>query len=694
MSVAANTTPGNDRTGGTWRDRWRRLPRDARDTLFLLGVIAWTVLPHAGHLPVWATVLALVVLGWRARLAVTGGALPGRWTRIAVLAVAVALTLWSFRTLFGKEAGVTLAVALMALKTLELRARRDAFVVFFLGFFIILTHFLYSQSLFVALAMLVSVWGLLTAVVLAHMPVGQPSLKSAAGLALRTAALGAPVMVLLFVLFPRIGPLWGVPQDGLSKTGLSNVLRLGSVAEVASDDTIALRLRFEGPPPSPDRQYFRGPVLSQFDGIEWRPAGIPYAYPGGRPRDPSIETGGEPVKYEMTLEPQPVASLPLLEATANVAPEGFEVQRRDDLQWLLPRPTAERLRLRGEAWTTFRYGLPRRSYDPAALDLPPGYNPRIIAWARALREEQPGDARAFAGRLMQQIRTGGYSYTLAPDVYGRDAIDEFWLDRKEGFCEHFATAFVVAMRAARIPARVVTGFQGMDPLPVDGWWVVRRSAAHAWAEYWQDGIGWIRADPTAAIAPDRINRSVRLAPQPGVVAGALNAMNPALLGRLRDLWESVNNRWNQWVLNYSRGQQFDLMRQLGIESPSWEDLAKLLVGSISVAALLGAAWAWMDRRRVDPWVRQMQRLRKTLAAHGVESAAHEPPRKLAARVRQQLGPAGEPVADLLDELERQRYARGARTRPDPTLTARFAQAARRLPAGAVTRMSRVARGAG
>lgn len=676
-------TPRTARTESTpsaWRERWTRLPREARDTLFLLGVIAWTVLPHAWHLPAWSTVLTLAVLAWRARLAATGGALPGPWARAAVLAAAVALTFWSFRTLFGKEPGVTLAVALMALKTLELRARRDAFVIFFLGFFIILTHFLYSQSMAVAFAMLVSVWGLLTAVVLAHMPVGQPSLKRAGGLALRTALLGAPVMALLFVLFPRIGPLWGVPQDGLAKTGLSNVLRMGGIAEVASDDTIAMRLAFEGAPPSPEQLYFRGPVLTQFDGAEWRASGLPFALAGSRAREPQLETRGAPVRYEVTLEPQPVASVPLLEATTRVSvSEGFDPQRRDDLQWLLPRPTLERLRFRVEAYPQFAYGRTRRGLDvAAALELPAGYNPRTLAWARALRAEVPGDAAAFAARLLQHIRSGGYTYTLAPDAYGRDAIDGFWLDRREGFCEHFASAFVVAMRAAGIPARVVTGFQGVDPLPVDGYWLVRRSAAHAWAEYWQDGAGWLRADPTAAVAPDRIQRSVRLAPAPGFVAGAINAMNPELLTRLRDAWEAVNNRWNQWVLNYSRGQQFELLRNLGVDSPSWEDLAKVLVGILSAAALAGAAWAWLDRRRVDPWTRQMQALRRTLASHRVASAAHEAPRTLARRVRDELGARGEPLAALLDELEQQRYGRAARTRPDPTLRTRFVRAARAM----------------
>jgi hypothetical protein len=207
--------------------------------------------------------MVLALLGWRAVLAWRGGALPSRWVVTAILVLAAALTLWAERTLLGKEAGITLLVVLMSLKTLELRARRDALVVFFLGFFLVLTHFLYSQSLATGLWLLVSVWGLLTALVLAHMPVGRPPLWRAGALAARTAALGVPVMVVMFVLFPRIGPLWGLPQDAAGRTGLSGSLRLGGVASVAKDDSIAMRVRFEGPAPDPGTLYFRGPVLVQ-----------------------------------------------------------------------------------------------------------------------------------------------------------------------------------------------------------------------------------------------------------------------------------------------------------------------------------------------------------------------------------------------------------------------------------------------
>ena len=662
---------------------WRHLPREARDTLFLLGVIGWTVLPHASHLPLWCSLLTLVMLLWRAQLAISNAPLPGRWALVAVLCIAAGLTFWSFRTLLGKEPGVTLAVVLMALKTLELRARRDAFVVFFLGFFLILTHFLYSQSLPVAAAMLISVWGLLTALVLAHMPVGQPSLRQAATLSARTALFGAPIMALLFVLFPRVGPLWGVPQDGPPKTGLSSTMRMGSVAEIAQDDSIAMRIRFEGPVPPPAAMYFRGPVLTRFDGVEWQalPSASSFGAFGPLPRN--LRTSGTGLRYELTIEPLRLTSVPLLEASAAPpAIEGYRLVGLPDLQWRTDKPLSERVRLNAVAFIDFRHGPTGR--DTALqddLELPPGYNPRTLAWAAALRREPrfaAAEPRVLAQAVLQHIRSGGFSYTLAPGEYGRDAIDEFWLDRRAGFCEHFAAAFVVVMRALDVPARVVTGYQGVDRLPVDGYYAVRQSAAHAWAEYWQPGVGWVRADPTAAVAPDRIDRSQRLLPAPGLVAGALGNVSPQLLEQLRAGWEALNNRWNQWVLNYARGQQLDLLKNLGFSSPSWEDLALLLAGALSALALAGAAWAWWDRHRVDPWTRQMDRLRAALQRAGLSAAPHEPPRALAQRVRARFGAAGEPLAQLLDALERQRYSRATITRPDAALTRRFTTLARAL----------------
>ena len=280
-------------------DAWHRLPREARDTLFQLAVIAWTLLPHAGHVPAWCSALAGGLLLWRGVLSVRGGALPSRWIVGALLVLAAGLTLWSERTLLGKEAGVTMLVVLMTLKTLELRARRDALVVFFLGFFLVLTNFLYSQSMLVAASMLLSVWGLLTALVLAHMPVGRPPLLRAGALAARAALLGAPLMLALFVLFPRVAPLWGAPHDAAGRTGLSGTLRMGGMAEVANDDAIALRVRFLDTVPPPSQMYFRGPVLGSFNGTDWSRL-VPTFTPAERLRA-ELETRGTPLRYEMTV---------------------------------------------------------------------------------------------------------------------------------------------------------------------------------------------------------------------------------------------------------------------------------------------------------------------------------------------------------------------------------------------------------
>jgi len=645
----------------------RRTPRETRDTLLLLAVIAFTTAPHLGHLPAWCSVLVLGVLAWRASIALRGGALPGRWVMGGLLLLTGGLTVWSERTLLGREAGVTMLVALLALKTLELRARRDALVVFFLGFFLLLTQFLYSQSLLTGLWMLLALWGLLSALVLAHMPVGRPSLGVAAGVAARATTLGLPLMALLFALFPRIGPLWGLPQDAAGRTGLSGTLRLGGVAALANDDSIAFRVRFLGPRPLDRQLYFRGPVLSSTDGREWTRL-APTVPPLQRARA-ELQTRGAPLRYEMTLEPGRLPVLPLLETTPDqpgAAPqlEGWLFNLRPDLQWQADRPISERVRVEASAWLEFRHG-PR---EPVAglrdfMALPPLAHQRTRAWAADLRlrpELLRAGATQLSNAVLAHIRSGGFTYTLEPGTYGGDAVDEFWLDRKVGFCEHFAAAYVVVMRALDVPARIVTGYQGVDPGPQDGYWIVRQSNAHAWAEYWVPGDGWIRVDPTAAVAPERVQAGRSLAPPPGFVAGALSTLDPALAASLRGAWEALNNRWNQWVLNYSRSQQFDLMRALGIGTPSWQDLATLLIGALCGISLIGAAWAWWDRHRQDPWLRLSRRVQQRLHDLGVAVQPHEPPRTRAQRVRERLGSAGEALAAQLEALDRLRYAEDAR----------------------------------
>ncbi|SEK16280.1 MULTISPECIES: DUF3488 and transglutaminase-like domain-containing protein [unclassified Variovorax] len=641
------------------------LPRDARDTLFLLTVIALIVLPQVENLPWWCSAITAMVLLWRASLAVQARPLPSRWWRIALLAMTLGATYATHRTLLGRDAGVTLVVILLALKTLELRARRDAFVIFFLGFFAMLTNFFYSQSLVTAFTMLLALLGLLTALVNAHMPVGRPPLMQAARTAGWMALAGAPIMLALFLLFPRFAPLWGTPSDAMAgRTGLSNTMRVGTIAELALDDSIAARIKFEnGRPPPQSQLYFRGPVLAQFDGREWT------ALPGwgrGGQWSPNLRVSGEPVRYEVTLEASNRPWLLTLDA-AQKAPEapGFEVTGTPDLQWFANRPINDLVRYRAESYTQFLSGPLKRvgGQLQAYLALPPGTNPRTAALAAEMRADPAlahldpqADTQAFVQAAQRRLRTGGYTYTLEPGLYGDNTADEFWFDRKEGFCEHIASAFVVLMRNLGVPSRIVTGYQGGEFNSLDNYWVVRQSDAHAWAEVWQEGTGWTRVDPTASVAPGRVGQLQRLVPQPGLFAGAIGAMSPTLAQNIRAAWEAVNNGWNQWVLNYTQSRQLNLLKNIGFEAPSLEDLAYVLLYLLVGASLAGAGWTLWERSRHDPWLRLLGQARARLAKAGLQLPETAPPRQMAQAADARFGPSAQGVRDWLLKLEAQRYA--------------------------------------
>jgi transglutaminase-like putative cysteine protease len=636
------------------------LPRDARDTLFLLIVIALIVLPQAENLPWWCSAITAMILVYRGTLAIEARPLPGKWARVGLLVLTLAATFATHRTLLGRDAGVTLVVILLALKTLELRARRDAFVLFFLGFFAMLTNFFYSQSLMTAVTMLLALLGLLTALVNAHMPVGKPPLKLAARTASWMALLGAPIMLALFLLFPRFAPLWGTPADAMAgRTGLSNTMRVGTIAELALDDRIAARIKFENDRAPPQSQlYFRGPVLAQFDGREW--TALP-SWSRGAPTSDNLRTKGSPVRYEITLEPSHRPWLLTLDA-AQSRPEvpGFEVLGTPDLQWLANRPISDLVRYRAESYTQFESGPTRQT--PALrpyLALPPGTNPRTAALAAEMRAQPAlanADTQAFVRAALQRLRTGGYTYTLEPGIYGNDTADEFWFDRKQGFCEHIASAFVVLMRGLGVPARIVTGYQGGELNSVDKFWVLRQSDAHAWAEVWQEGVGWMRVDPTGAVSPGRVGQFQRLVPQPGLFTGAIGTLSPTLAQNVRAAWEAVNNGWNQWVLNYTQSRQLNLLKSIGFQAPSLEDLAYVLLYLLAGASLAGAGWALWERSQHDPWLRLLAQARARLAKAGLNVPATAPPRQLAAQAEARFGPAAQAVRDWLLKLEAQRYA--------------------------------------
>jgi protein-glutamine gamma-glutamyltransferase len=653
----------------------KQLPRDTRDTLFVLAVITWVIAPLTPELPLWCSLLSAAVMLWRGVLAWRGQPLPSKWWLLGLLGVCLTATLISFKTLLGRDAGVTLVVVLLALKTLELRARRDAFVVFFLGFFLILTHFFYSQSLLTAAAMLVALLGLLTALVNAHMPVGKPPLWQAARMAGSMALLGAPIMVLLFVLFPRMAPLWGLPSDAMTgRSGLSASMTVGNIASLALDGSVAMRVRFEGAAPPQSSLYFRGPVLSHFDGRTWqaRPSPLP-----NRLRLPAdLQVVGDPVRYQITLEPNKLPWLLVLDATPQ-APElaGKTARMTRELQWILDQPVTELLRYEAQSYPNFQHG-PRQRVPGLEeyLALPEGFNPRTLQlaaeWQRDPRYAGASNTQ-WVEVALQRLRSDGYSYTLEPGVFGQHSADEFWFDRKAGFCEHIASGFVVLMRALNVPARIVTGYQGGERNPLDNFWTVRQSDAHAWTEVWLEGQGWQRVDPTSAVAPGRTGTLQRLAPPRGAIASALfGTVDPALALKLRAAWDAVNDRWNQWVLNYTQSSQLDLLKNIGFKEPNWQDLIHVLIALVVAASLGGAAWSAWERHHQDPWLRLLHRAIKKLQAGGITLAANSTPRQVAQQLLASSGqtsphmtPEGREWQAWLLQLEALRYAAPANGQP-------------------------------
>ncbi|BDR10554.1 DUF3488 and transglutaminase-like domain-containing protein [Comamonas thiooxydans] len=665
---------------GNWRQRLTALPRDARDTLFLLAVIAWIMLPQVQHTPWWTSAFAAALLLWRARLALTSAPLPSRWALAGALVIAIGATWATHKTIVGRDAGVTLVVMLLALKTLELRARRDAMVVFFLGFFVLLSNFFYSQSLPTAMAMVLGLMGLLTALVNAHMTAGKPPLTQALRTAGWLALWGAPVMVSLFLFFPRMAPLWGEPSDDMAgRSGLSESMRVGEIASLAMDDSVALRIRFdtpEGKEPPANTLYFRGPVLSQFDGRSWQADPVLDAM-----AMPQLRVSGEPIHYQMLIEPSKRRWLTLLDAakTEPQIPPGASVGRlrmSSSLQWLSWRPITDVLRVDAQSHLDFSHGPLQLTPElKRYLQLPAGSNPRTQALGEHLQAElrtRPGadaDTDRLIASALQRLKTGGYTYTLEPGVVDSvHTADDFWFDSKQGFCEHIASAFAVLMRSMGVPARIVTGYQGGDRNSVDNYWTVRNSDAHAWTEVWIAGRGWVRVDPTGAVAPSRVGLFQRLSAPPGAFASAVgNFVDTGTLEKLRAVWEAVNNRWNQWVINYTQSRQLNLLQSLGFESPNWMDLLRLLAGCLSALALLWLIWACATRPQRDGWSQLMHAARLRLQRAGIASGASDSARSLSHRVQESWAresasaPLAAALSDWLLDMERLRYAPSSNT---------------------------------
>ncbi|WP_294266131.1 DUF3488 and transglutaminase-like domain-containing protein [Propionivibrio sp.] len=597
---------------------------------WLLAAAMATAAPHVLHLPLWLSMLGGSMLLWRIGLWHLNARLPSRWLLALLVLVGVAGIGWQFRTLLGKEAGVALLFFLMALKPMEMRTRRDAMALVMLGFFLLLTHYFFSQSIPTGLWLLASTTLLTATLIRVHggaQPVG--AIVRYAGLLLAQAA---PFMLIIFLLFPRVsGPLWGLPQDAYSGlSGLSEQMSPGSLNNLIQSGAIAFRVRFSGEVPEKSDLYWRGPVFEDYDGQTWRARVRDPLRPG---RPPLIEAGDRKVSYVTTLEAHNQRWLLALDLPL-VLPDdsGLSPTLSPTLETLAREPVLSRARF---ALTSSLDFVANRQETPAMLQqslrLPPGLNQRSRELAEAWREKFKTPER-ISGAALLFFRQEAFFYTLRPPLLGQNAVDDFVFGTRRGFCEHFASAYVVLMRAAGVPARVVAGYQGGELNPVDGYLTVRQSDAHAWAEIWLDDQGWVRVDPTAAVAPSRIEVGIEAALPAGDPLPALVRIDSELLRDLRNRWDAANNTWNQWVLGYNPQRQREVLSRLGLNEPDWRNMTAALATLCGIALLLVTWWTLHQRTTTPPAQRAWQRFCKRLARLGIVRAAWEGPLDFASRV--------------------------------------------------------------
>ena len=614
---------------------------------WLLLALMLVIAPHGERVPWWIILLAVALLAWRLYLTYYGLQLPRKWLLILIAAGAMGGIYTSYGRLFGRDPGVTLLLIMLALKLLEMATLRDAMVMIFLCYFLVITNFLYSQSIPTALYMLCVVWVTTATMIGFQYRTRQPGywyqLRSSGIMLLQS----APLMLVLFVLFPRVqGPLWGMPQDAFAgMSGLSDQMSPGSLSNLILSDEIAFRVSFTEKIPPLNQLYWRGPVLWDFNGYTWTAPRMAYLVR----RD--YQPLADPIEYTVTVEPHSRRWLFALDLPARVPPRS---QISNDHQLLYQTAVSNRMRYDMTSHLKYRDNAEPGRYDlRRALQLPPGSNPRSAELAGKMRNAAV-DERAYISAVLGMFRNQNFFYTTVPPLLHENPVDEFLFSARAGFCEHYASAFAVLMRSARIPARIVTGYQGGELNTVGNYLTVRQADAHAWVEVWLAGDGWVRVDPTAAVSPARVEAGVAAA-VPQSEMRALMRVDFEWLLEARLTWDSLANSWNQAVLGYSQERQVQLMRRVGIDDATWRSLVMVMFTATGGITLILAALMLHKLRalRPDPVVAAYARFCRKLARRGVTRHASEGPdafRRRASAARPTLARAIDSISALYIRL--------------------------------------------
>ncbi len=635
--------------------------RPARGALaWLLLCVIWSVLPLLSYLPMWIALLFACALAWCYLAAHHGWPLPNRALHLAMALVAIIAVYKHYGMLLGRNAGIGLLVVLIGFKLLELRTLRDYMLAVFLQYILILGGFLYSQSIWLAVHMLIAVIFTTAALFRLTQPTGIyifDRLRLAGRLLLQA----LPLMLAIYFLFPRIqGGLWGLPQDARAgATGIGEIMQPGSVLSLTESTETAFRVEFKQDAPSPEQLYWRVLVLWHTDGQTWTRAQGPEA--PGLVAAFSYRALGPPVTYDVFLEPSSQRRLPALDLPASI-PEMARVLPGYLLEY--GTPIRERLHYSLTSYPSYNTGALSPFERGQALQLPENTGVRIRELAASWRQ-----IRADAGVVraaLRFFRQENFVYTLHPPPLAENAVEDFLFTTRRGFCEHFASAFVTLMRAAGIPSRVVLGYLGGEYNPAGDYFIVRQADAHAWAEVWLAGQGWVRVDPTAAVAPERVEfglEAVRRLERRGAVPGRLAAqavLDAIKLGwvdggwrKAQLFWDAFNNSWNHWVSGYGREQQQQFLGWLGFKAPSWVEMVATLALTVTLIIFGLAAVTLYSQPPFDPAQAAYLSFCRKLAASGLIRMPSEGALSFARRCRQtrpELSPAIDAIVSVYIRL--------------------------------------------
>lgn len=625
--------------------------RSRRWTLAATGACLLALLvqlPPALAMGIGATAVLMAFASWRRPL-------PGVLRLLLALAlVAAVMSVTGMQ--FGRDTGCALLAGMLAIKPAETRTLRDNRSLLGFALFAPFAAFLLDQG---PLSMALGLGSVLGALVALHR-LADAEAASLAGTTRplqqlreigKLVALGVPLVLAAFWLFPRFpSPLWGVPERALAKPGLSDDMTPGSYLDLIADEAPALRVQFFGATPPTSQMYWRGPVLPDFDGRTWTRGD---ARADAAPFTPATERAPVVWDYQMDVEPTERRDLVALDLPT-ATPEGTWVRRDYSVRVPTPLTALTRWRLQSSAPTRFEADLPA-SLRQQVLRLPPGFNPRTRALGTQWRQDAGTDDAAIVARALQWIRAD-FAYTLDTPFPGRDTVDEFLFDQQQGFCEHFSSSFVFLMRSAGVPARVVTGYAGGVYNPLGRYWIVRNMDAHAWAEVWLPQRGWVRVDPTAAVAPERIYDTLEDRLRAG---GAMGAVGELIgVGDLGQVGDWLRRGWNDLVLGFDATRQARMFERFGAKRLGSAALTALF-GLFALAALAWMAWllARGERER-DPLLRAWHRLGTRYARLGLGRAPHESPDAWARRVASARQQAAQPLLSLSRRFADARYAPG------------------------------------